>query len=188
MAKLSNLTRHAIQVLAFVALVAVTVLSFPRYNSSFRYHVEQGKPWGYEKVTAEFDFPIYKTPAQLEMDRRTLLADFAPCFVRDTAVRDTLLVASIEDVNYLEKGGYQRIALLSGHTSTYYPVHQVLSPKQAYQVRGAEVSPTILLDTANTNRLLSQLEASISPTQGSCRRDRKSSIAANWSPMRNTRS
>lgn len=166
MAKLSNLTRHAIQVLAFVALVAVTVLSFPRYNSSFRYHVEQGKPWGYEKVTAEFDFPIYKTPAQLEMDRRTLLADFAPCFVRDTAVQDTLLVASIEDVNYLEKGGYQRVALLSGHSSTYYPVHQVLSPKQAYQVRGAEVSPTILLDTANTNRLLSQLEASISPTQG----------------------
>lgn len=69
-------------------------------------------------------------------------------------------------MNYLERGGYQRIALLSGHTSTYYPVHQVLSPKQAYQVRGAEVSPTILLDTANTNRLLSQLEASISPTQG----------------------
>ena len=166
MAKLSKLTTHVIQALGFVALVTVTVLAFPRYNTSFRYHVELGKPWGYEKVTAEFDFPIYKTPAQLELDRRTLLADFAPCFVRDTAVQDTMMVASLADIEYLEQGEYQWIAILDGRQSTRYPAHRVLSPKQAYELRGEEVSPTILLDTAQTNFMLAQLDASIAPTQG----------------------
>lgn len=166
MAKISNLTKHVIQALSFVALVVVTVLAFPRYNASFRYHVELGKPWGYEKVTAEFDFPIYKTPAQLEADRKELKAGFAPCFVRDTAQKDTMLVASHADIEYLEEGGYQWIALLHGHQSTRYPAYRVLSPKQAYEQRGEEVPPTIVLDTAQTNFMLAQLEAQIAPTQG----------------------
>lgn len=166
MTKMTKITKHIIQALSYVALVTVTVLAFPRYNTSFRYHVELGKPWGYEKVTAEFDFPIYKTPAQLDMDRRTLLADFAPCFVRDTATNDTMLVASLSDMEYLEQGGYRWIAIMDGHRSTRYPVHRVHTPKQAYQQTGKEIEPTILLDTAQTNFLLSQLEASISPTQG----------------------
>jgi len=166
MAKISNLTKHVIQALSFVALVVVTVLAFPRYNASFRYHVELGKPWGYEKVTAEFDFPIYKTPAQLEADRKELKAGFAPCFMRDTAQKDTMLVASHADIEYLEEGGYQWIALLHGHQSTRYPAYRVLSPKQAYEQRGEEVQPTIVLDTAQTNFMLAQLEAQIAPTQG----------------------
>lgn len=166
MAKISNLTKHVIQALSFVALVVVTVLAFPRYNASFRYHVELGKPWGYEKVTAEFDFPIYKTPAQLEADRKELKAGFAPCFVRDTAQKDTMFVASHADIEYLEEGGYQWIALLHGHQSTRYPAYRVLSPKQAYEQRGEEVQPTIVLDTAQTNFVLAQLEAQIAPTQG----------------------
>ena len=52
----------------FVVLAAVIVLMFPRYNNSFRYHYEIGKPWGYSTLTADFDFPIYKTDEQLEKE------------------------------------------------------------------------------------------------------------------------
>ena len=45
----------------FAILAAVIVLLFPRYNNAFRYHYEIGKPWGYATLTADFDFPVYKT-------------------------------------------------------------------------------------------------------------------------------
>ena len=65
---------------AFVVLAAVLVLLFPRYNNSFRYHYEIGKPWGYATLTADFDFPIYKTDEQLEKEQQQLLSSFAPVF------------------------------------------------------------------------------------------------------------
>ena len=65
--------------LGAVALLAtVIVLLFPRYNNAFRYHYEIGKPWGYTTLTADFDFPIYKTEEQLEKDQKQLLSTFAP--------------------------------------------------------------------------------------------------------------
>ena len=48
----------------FALLAAVIVLMFPRYNNAFRYHYEICKPWGYNALTADFDFPIYKTDDQ----------------------------------------------------------------------------------------------------------------------------
>ena len=44
---------------AYAALTGLTVYLFPRYNNAFNYHFEIGKPWGYDLVTAEFDFPIW---------------------------------------------------------------------------------------------------------------------------------
>ena len=49
----------------FALLAAVIVLMFPRYNNAFRYHFEINKPWGYNNITADFDFPIYKTDEQM---------------------------------------------------------------------------------------------------------------------------
>ena len=57
---------------AFAVLAAVIVLLFPRYNNAFRYHFEVGKPWGYTTLTADFDFPIYKTDEQLEKEQQAI--------------------------------------------------------------------------------------------------------------------
>ena len=62
----------------FAVLAAVIVLMFPRYNNAFRYHYEIGKPWGYNALTADFDFPIYKTDEQLNKEQTQLLSTFAP--------------------------------------------------------------------------------------------------------------
>lgn len=160
--------KHILQSLSFIAVIAITVVSFPRYNTSFRYHVEQGKPWGYESVTAEFDFPIYKTEDQLAAERKQLMADFAPYFMRDTTqgLPDTVLVISLTDMNYLEQNAFENIAVLRGRTSERYPVWKVLTPKRAYERYHRELSPTIVLDTATTAYMQDQLLSSISLTQG----------------------
>ena len=53
----------------FALLAAVIVMMFPRYNNAFRYYYEVGKPWGAATLTADFDFPIYKTDEQLEKEQ-----------------------------------------------------------------------------------------------------------------------
>ena len=72
--------RKAVLMLPFIALAVLSAVLFPRYTTSFRYHCEVGKPWTYDLVTAEFDFPIYKTSAQLAAEEQQLLETFAPCF------------------------------------------------------------------------------------------------------------
>lgn len=168
MTQLSGFAKNTLKVLSALVLVALIVLLLPRYNTSFRYHLEQGKPWGYEAVTAEFDFPIYKTDAQLEAERRQLMADFAPCFVRDTSVHeaDSLLVVSLEDMEYLEKGNYQWVSVLDGKLSSRYGAWQVYTLKRAYETFHREIAPTIVLDTAKTRFMLDNLLSSVVPTQG----------------------
>ena len=167
-AYMKPIIKHSLQALSFIAVVAITVLLFPRYNTSFRYHVEQGKPWGYESVTAEFDFPIYKTDRQLEAERKQLMADFAPYFIRDNGqeLPDTVLIVSLTDMNYLEQNAFENISVLTGRTSVRYPVWKLLTPKRAYERYKTELQPTILLDTATTAYMQEQLLSSLSLTQG----------------------
>ena len=118
--------------LPFIALAVLSAVLFPRYTTSFRYHCEVGKPWAYDLVTAEFDFPIYKTSAQLAAEERQLLETFAPCFTpvvggqwaADGAV---LPIISYEDRNWMVQEGYSRLAVISNHVSTTYPLDDVLT-------------------------------------------------------------
>lgn len=50
---------------SFLVLVALLVYFMPR-ESKFGYEYEQGRPWRYNSLIATFDFPIYKTRAEVE--------------------------------------------------------------------------------------------------------------------------
>ena len=77
--------RITCQVVSLVALAALSLYLFPRYNNPFKYHFEIGQPWGYGLMTAEFDFPIYKSDAQLEKERAEVLRTFVPCYTIDSS-------------------------------------------------------------------------------------------------------
>ena len=69
-----------------------------------------GKPWAYDLATAEFDFPIYKTSAQLAAEEQQLLETFAPCFApvdSKSWVADNAVVPIIryEDQAWMAQGG-----------------------------------------------------------------------------------
>ena len=167
---LSNKTTQTVLRLSIFAVLAVVcVLMFPRYNNAFRYHYEVGKPWGYAALTADFDFPIYKTDAQLQTDQQQLLSTFAPYFKYIPRVQREVKVVPLEAMEWLQKEGYSRITI----NQTKYPVSELYTPKSAYAKFGYDCAINLELDTARTEDMRSKLLATISPTQGMVQKGEK---------------
>ena len=150
----------------FVLLAAVIVLLFPRYNNSFRYHYEVGKPWGYSMITAEFDFPIYKTDEQMQEEQQKLLSAFTPYFRYIPRVQREVLVVSLQDYEMIRQGGFSRIAVINNGVSKFYPLSEVYTPKTAYDKYRYEISQNLVQDTAKTLSMRENLLSTLSPTQG----------------------
>ena len=153
----------------FVVLAAVIVLMFPRYNNSFRYHYEIGKPWGYSTLTADFDFPIYKTDEQLEKDRKQLLSTFAPFFRYIPRVQRDVKVVSLETMEWLQAEGYTRIDIQQHK----YPLSEVYTPMTAHKKFGYDCATNLVLDTAKTEEFQTKLLSTVSPTQGMVQKGEK---------------
>ena len=147
---------------AFALLAAVIVLLFPRYNNSFRYHYEIGKPWGYNTLTADFDFPIYKTDEQMEKEQQQLLSTFAPYFKYIPRVQREVKVVDLQHMQWLQENGYSRITI----NQTKFPLSDIYTPMTAHKRFGYDCAVNLTLDTAKTEDLRDKLLLSISPTQG----------------------
>lgn len=146
----------------FAILATVIVLMFPRYNNAFRYHYEVGKPWGYTTLTADFDFPIYKTDEQLEKDRKQLLSTFTPYFKYIPRVQREVKVVPLDAMEWLQKEGYTRIAV----NQSKYSLSEIYTPKSAFAKFGYDCAINLVLDTARTEDMRSKLLSTVSPTQG----------------------
>ena len=153
----------------FVVLAVVIVLMFPRYNNSFRYHYELGKPWGYATLTADFDFPIYKTDEQLEKDQQQLLSTFAPFFKYIPRVQRDVKVVSLKTMEWLQAEGYTRIDIQQHK----YPVSEIYTPMTAHKKFGYDCAINLALDTAKTEEFRAKLLATVSPTQGMVQKGEK---------------
>ncbi len=151
--------------LPFVAAAALIVYLFPRYNNTFAYYFEIGKPWGYELLTASQDFPIYKTDKELAAERAELLSDFAPCYVFNSANTNPIVI-SYESRERLLQANYLFISILDNQMSRRYPIDQIYTPKTAFEAFGKELLPNIDYDSITTQQLKASILASISPTQG----------------------
>ena len=162
MMKIPHIPSAAFRIGAFALLAAVIVLLFPRYNNSFRYHYEIGKPWGYATLTADFDFPIYKTDEQMEKEQAQLLSTFAPYFKYIPRVQREVKVISLEHMEWLQAEGYSRITI----NQTKFPLSEIYTPKSAYAKYGYNCATNLTLDTARTESMRAKLISSLSPTQG----------------------
>lgn len=165
--QLNQTTKTIITVLALLLVAAMTLYLFPRTASTSRYHCEIGKPWGYELMTAEFDFPIYKDAEQLEAEREEVLQNLVPCYVFDSTVNfRSPLIISLNEMEQLRREGYTRVSVVNNHVSKIHPLSDIHTPKTAYQQYQRDLPPNLLPDTAATNRMRAGLLASISPTRG----------------------
>jgi len=63
----------------FVVVTALIVVLFPR-EGKFRYSFTEGRPWKYGLLTAPFDFPVYKTQAELKREQDSIVRFFQPYF------------------------------------------------------------------------------------------------------------
>lgn len=74
-----------IRVLLFVAATVIIVYFMPR-EGKFRYHFQEGKPWRYGLLTASFDFPVYKSDAQIANEQDSVLRRFQPYYTLDREI------------------------------------------------------------------------------------------------------
>ena len=69
-----------------VVVCAVIIVYFMPHQHTFTYDYSVGKPWKYSQIIAEYDFPIYKSDAQLEAERDSVLQNLKPFFNFDASV------------------------------------------------------------------------------------------------------
>ena len=159
----------------FVVLAVIIVLLFPRYNNAFRYHFEVGKPWGYTTLTADFDFPIYKTDEQLAKEQKQLLSTLTPYYKYIPRVQREVMVVSLSDMEWLEAEQYSRIAINKRGESVpkTYPISEIYTPRSAYEHFGYECAQNLVLDTARTYAMRDKMLATLSPTHGMVQKGEK---------------
>lgn len=74
-----NLDKIYRLVMLFVA-IALIALMFPNI-ASFAYEYQKAKPWMHETYIAPFDFAIYKTKKELNIERDSILKNYKPYFM-----------------------------------------------------------------------------------------------------------
>ncbi len=164
--KLQSITKNVVTLLAYFLLAGVTVYLYPRYDGSFPYRYEIGRPWSYDRLVAEFDFPIYKSESQLTAEQTEVLRDFTPIYTYLAEQPQYPLVASLSERETLVKEGVENISIIDGKVATIYPLKDVYTPKSAYVAFDKNFTPNIVRDTARTNQLRATLLSSISLTRG----------------------
>ena len=158
---------------AFIALAAIIVLIFPRYNNAFRYHFEVGKPWGYATLRADFDFPIYKTDEQMAKEKQQLLSTFTPYYKYVPRVQREVLVVSLEEMEQLRAEEYTRVAIPQKDGYKNYSISEIYTPKSAYQRYGYQIAQNLVRDTAKTEKMLTFHLSALSPTHGQVQKDER---------------
>lgn len=148
----------AAQLLLTVLFVGAIAALFPRYSTSFKYHFEVGKPWGYGLVTAEFDFPIYKTEKQLSIERHDILAGYTPYFKIDdnTTNRQLASIARAASAQQMSEEGSK--VLLHNVRGIYE--QGILDAEDAERLKDEHVLRIRLID--------SRRQSKVRPVAGSC--------------------
>lgn len=86
--------------LPLAILFVLLVLMMPR-STSFNYRYSKGSPWMYERLVAEFDFPILKTNAELVQERNSAQKAVIPYYKKDSRTGIKL----IQDLYSIDFGG-----------------------------------------------------------------------------------
>ena len=166
----------------FCVLAAVLVLIFPRYNNAFRYHYEVGKPWAYNTLTADFDFPIYKTDDQMAREQQQLLSTFTPCYHYIRGAQREVNVISLAEMEWLRSNNFGRIAIKKNNVSKTYPLSEVFTEKTAYEryryeCRQNRAARTLSATRFSPSRCGKNSSRPFRPLKASFRKGRRSSIA-----------
>lgn len=66
----------------FAFLLLIIMFFFPR-QGKFRYEFQKGSPWQHKDLIAEYNFPIYKTDGEIQLEKDEILSDFFPFFRLD---------------------------------------------------------------------------------------------------------
>lgn len=108
-----HLTRKSLLTIicSMVVCVGALVYFLPR-ESKFGYVYEQGKPWRYQQLIASYDFPIYKSNAEVTAERDSIRHNFRPYYIVDS-------VAAARQIAALQRDFYE--GRIRGIKASYLP-------------------------------------------------------------------
>lgn len=159
-----HLNRQQILLRTLFMLAVISLISwFLPHNEAFRYEYEVGKPWRYGRLTAPYDFPIYRNDsAVMQMEdslRRQIVPRFevdasvAPAAIRDLTRRGDKLngeamqhlqevLGTVYGLGIVSGRDYDEIIqlhaseaiLISGGQIASVPASRLLSERQAYEL------------------------------------------------------
>ena len=159
--------RTTIQLLSLIAVAALAIYLAPKYSNPFKYHFEEGQPWGYGIVRAEFDFPIYKTEKQLQDETQSLLKQYTPCYMLDpTATQTDVYVVSLEEYARIKQSKASQISVLDSRLATKVDTQNLYTPKTAFQLMNQELAPNLQYDSITSEKMRSSLLDALSLTNG----------------------
>ncbi len=72
--------RYINKIVLFLLCLLIIVALYPK-SVKFKFEFHKGKPWLHNELIAPFDFPIYKTDAEIEEEKNNLLKDFKAYYV-----------------------------------------------------------------------------------------------------------
>lgn len=106
---------------AFVCLAFVVMLLAPR-SRSFQYLFSSGKPWSYDLITAPYDFPIYKSAEQLQMEQDSIRQETLPVYTfdRDLMARKLNQLHDNYEHNFSRTLDRSYYLFLTAELRTYY--------------------------------------------------------------------
>ena len=159
--------RISLQVLSFALLAALSIYLAPKYSNPFKYHFEVGQPWAYGLVTAESNFAIYKSDAQLAADQQQILRDYTPCYLLDTtSEQSNLYVIPLVEMERLRALGCSKVSILHNRVATQVLVANLYTPKTAYEKTHQNIVPNLQYDSITSENMRQNLLSSISLTEG----------------------
>lgn len=108
------------RIIVILLICSIIVFLFPKAGS-FQYEFQKGMPWRYETLYAPFDFPIYKTEAELNAEREKISREQTPIFNLNEPIKQSQLnkfIAATE--KYAEAGHRESIAALQEQLGSLY--------------------------------------------------------------------
>lgn len=81
-----NMKSFAIPKYIYFIIVGLLILFFFPHEGKFRYSFIEGRPWQYSLLIAPFDFPIYKTDAEIKKEQDSIQAQSFLFFQKDESV------------------------------------------------------------------------------------------------------
>lgn len=82
-----------ISVVSLFLITTLLILYLLPREGKFRYEFQRGRPWMHETLIAPFNFPIYKTDAELNAEQDSITAEFREYFQYNSRVYDSVIIS-----------------------------------------------------------------------------------------------
>lgn len=163
-------------VILFLVAVIVIVVLIPE-SGNFKYKFTQGQAWQYEDLFAPFDFPLYRTDAELREEKEKIARHSPLCFILDTltvvrqlnSLREKIDEKSFEQLRPTVETVYRRgiidnsktaeltnrsAAIVKGNTYEEMPASELFTQTTAYEyLKNHAIDRTESIETIDLSRL-----------------------------------